>query len=80
MSFSAPPVVPEFDVGDLARSLSFYVDALGFSVRFERPEERFAYLTRGSVHLMLDQLEAHDEPRLTETFSRARPLVLLCFR
>jgi catechol 2,3-dioxygenase-like lactoylglutathione lyase family enzyme len=57
MSFSAPPVVPELDVADLARSLSFYVDALGFSVRFERPEERFAYLTRGSVHLMLEQAD-----------------------
>ena len=57
MSFSAPPVVPEFDVADLARSLSFYVDALGFRVRFERPEERFAYLTRGPVHLMLEQAD-----------------------
>jgi catechol 2,3-dioxygenase-like lactoylglutathione lyase family enzyme len=53
--FTAPPVVPELDVADLARSLSFYVDVLGFKVRFERPEERFAYLTRGPVHLMLDQ-------------------------
>jgi catechol 2,3-dioxygenase-like lactoylglutathione lyase family enzyme len=57
MSFSAPPVVPELDVADLARSLSFYVDALGFSARFERPEERFADLTRGSVHLMLEQAD-----------------------
>ena len=55
MSFSAPSVIPEFDVADLARSLSFYVDVLGFSVGFERPEERFAYLTRGPVHLMLEQ-------------------------
>jgi len=39
--------VPELDVADLAGSVSFYKDALGFSVRFERPEERFAYLTRG---------------------------------
>ena len=57
MSFSAPPVVPELDVADLARSLSFYVDTLGFRVRFERPEERFAYLTRGPVHLMLEQAD-----------------------
>ncbi|MBV9909523.1 MAG: hypothetical protein JOY52_18395 [Hyphomicrobiales bacterium] len=45
--FTPQPIIPELDVADLARSLSFYVDALGFSVRFERPEERFAYLTRG---------------------------------
>jgi catechol 2,3-dioxygenase-like lactoylglutathione lyase family enzyme len=57
MSFSAPPVIPELDVADLAQSLSFYVDALGFRVRFERPEERFAYLTRGPIHLMLEQAD-----------------------
>ncbi len=55
--FTAPPVIPELDVADLGRSLSFYVDALGFSVRFERPEERFAYLARGPVHLMLEQAD-----------------------
>jgi catechol 2,3-dioxygenase-like lactoylglutathione lyase family enzyme len=55
--FTAPPVVPELDVADLARSVSFYVDVLGFSVHFERPEERFAYLTRGPVHLMLEQAD-----------------------
>jgi catechol 2,3-dioxygenase-like lactoylglutathione lyase family enzyme len=54
---TAPPIVPELDVADLARSLSFYVDVLGFSVRIERPEERFAYLTRGPVHLMLEQAD-----------------------
>ena len=46
MSFSAPTVVPELDVADLARSLSFYVDVLGFSVRFERPEEERWYRKR----------------------------------
>ena len=54
---STPPVVPELDVADLARSVSFYVDVLGFSVRIERPEELFAYLTRGPVHLMLEQAD-----------------------
>ena len=54
---TAPPVVPELDVADLARSVSFYVDVLGFSVRIERPEELFAYLTRGPVHLMLEQAD-----------------------
>jgi catechol 2,3-dioxygenase-like lactoylglutathione lyase family enzyme len=55
--FTVPPVVPELDVADLSRSVNFYLDALGFSVRFERPEERFAYLTRGPVHLMLEQAD-----------------------
>ncbi len=54
---TTPPVVPELDVADLALSLRFYTDVLGFRLRFERPEEQFAYLTRGPVHLMLEQAE-----------------------
>ena len=52
-----PPVVPELDVANLAVSLQFYRSVLGFNCRFERPEEQFAYLTRGPVHLMLEQAE-----------------------
>ena len=54
---AAPPIVPELDVADLDRSLRFYVDVLGFGRLFERPEDRFAYLTRGPVHLMLEQAD-----------------------
>jgi len=57
MSHAAPPVVPELDVTDLDASFRFYTDALGFDCLVERPEERFAYLTRGSVHLMLQQAD-----------------------
>jgi catechol 2,3-dioxygenase-like lactoylglutathione lyase family enzyme len=53
----APPIVPELDVADLGRSLRFYTDILGFICRIERPEERFAYLTRGPVHIMLEEAE-----------------------
>jgi catechol 2,3-dioxygenase-like lactoylglutathione lyase family enzyme len=52
-----PPVVPELDVANLVLSLRFYTDVLGFKLRFERPEEQFAYLTRGPVHLMLEQAD-----------------------
>jgi catechol 2,3-dioxygenase-like lactoylglutathione lyase family enzyme len=54
---STPPIVPELDVADLKRSLAFYVGGLGFDCRFERPEEQFAYLTLGAVHLMLEQAD-----------------------
>ncbi len=54
---AAPPIVPELDVADLDRSLRFYVDVLGFSSLFERLEDRFAYLTRGPVHLMLEEAD-----------------------
>jgi len=50
-----PSLVPELDVHDLARSLDFYCRVVGFRVRFERPEERFAYLILDDVHLMLEE-------------------------
>ena len=48
-------LVPELDVSDLGASLAFYRDVLQFSVAWERPEERFAYLERAGVQLMLEE-------------------------
>jgi catechol 2,3-dioxygenase-like lactoylglutathione lyase family enzyme len=51
-----PALVPELLVTDLGRSLAFWRDACAFDVAYERPEERFAYLTLGSAHLMLEEI------------------------
>ena len=48
-------LVPELDVTDLEASLGFYVGVLGFSIRYRRPEERFAYLEREGAELMLEE-------------------------
>ena len=48
-------LVPELDVADLATSLRFYGGVLGFRTLFERPAERFAYLERDGVELMLQE-------------------------
>jgi len=50
-------LVPELDVTDLARSLAFYVDVLGFTLVFERPEERFAYLAINGAEVMLQEAD-----------------------
>lgn len=47
-------LIPELDVSNLDRSVAFYRDVLGFAVSFERAEEKFAYLTRDGVDLMLE--------------------------
>jgi catechol 2,3-dioxygenase-like lactoylglutathione lyase family enzyme len=52
---SEPKLVPELDVSDIDVSLAFYTGVCGFAVRFERPEERFAYLDLDGVHLMLEE-------------------------
>jgi catechol 2,3-dioxygenase-like lactoylglutathione lyase family enzyme len=51
-----PALVPEFLVSDLDTSLVFWRDTCGFTVLYDRPEERFAYLTLGSAHLMLEEV------------------------
>ncbi len=48
-------LVPELDVTSLEKSLAFYVGVLGFAVAFERPEEKFACLSREGVDLMLEE-------------------------
>jgi catechol 2,3-dioxygenase-like lactoylglutathione lyase family enzyme len=50
-----PGLVPELSVTDLSASRRFWCDLVGFTVKYERPEEGFAYLVLGRAHLMLDQ-------------------------
>lgn len=46
--------MPEFVVGDLATSLCFWCDVLGFRVAYQRSEDNFAYLERGRAQVMLE--------------------------
>lgn len=50
-----PALVPELLVTDTRRSLEFWCGLCGFRIDYQRPEEGFAYLSRGSAHLMLEQ-------------------------
>jgi len=54
---AAPVVmlVPELDVTTLETSVRFYAEVLGFRTLFERSAERFAYLERHGVELMLEE-------------------------
>ncbi|MFP7834624.1 bleomycin resistance protein [Marisediminicola sp. LYQ134] len=53
-----PTLVPELLVTNLDRSLTFWCDQCGFTVRYSRPEKRFAYVTLGSAHVMLKEAGA----------------------
>lgn len=57
MRASVPRLVPELDVSDLEASLTFYVEVCGFALRYERPDERFAYLDLDGAELMLQQAD-----------------------
>jgi catechol 2,3-dioxygenase-like lactoylglutathione lyase family enzyme len=50
-----PALVPELIVTDLEASEAFWCDLVGFRVKYDRPEEKFAYLELGDAHVMLEQ-------------------------
>lgn len=53
------PLVPELSVSNLDNSLHFYRDIVGFEVMFQRPENRFVYLSFHGSELMIEE----DRPR-----------------
>lgn len=66
-----PALVPELLVTDVQRSLHFWIDLCGFEIQYQRAEEGFAYIARGSAHLMLEQ---HAVGRNWVTGTLERPL------
>lgn len=56
MGVSENALVPELAVTDWCRSRAFYLDVIGFTVLYERPEEGFSFLNLGAAQLMIDQI------------------------
>ncbi|CAM4296446.1 VOC family protein [Vibrio neonatus] len=52
-------VVPELYCFDMSISKSYFIYVFGFSVKYERPDEDFAYLTRDGVDVMLEGLNGN---------------------
>lgn len=48
-------IVPELSVADIDKSLQFYVETLGFSIKYSRSENKFAYLVLEDNELMIEQ-------------------------
>lgn len=48
-------MTPELGVTDFKKSLDFYVNVLGFTVQYDRPEEGFAMLERQGSRIMIDE-------------------------
>jgi catechol 2,3-dioxygenase-like lactoylglutathione lyase family enzyme len=71
MRFQEARLVPERDVSDLQASLAFYTQVIGFTIVFQRPEERFAYLDLDGANLMLE--EAAGPGRRFRTAPAERP-------
>ena len=49
-------LIPELCCEDIEATKKFYVEVLGFTIKYERPEEQFAYFTLDGVDIMAEGL------------------------
>ncbi|MBF9675231.1 VOC family protein [Streptococcus pseudopneumoniae] len=63
-------VIPEFVVSDIEKSRHFYCDLLGFSVEYDRPEEKFLFLSLEDCQLMLEEGTPEELANLTYPFDK----------
>lgn len=50
-------MLPEFDVFNLKKSLEFYVSLIGFKIIYDRKEDKFAFLQRENVQIMIQEID-----------------------
>lgn len=53
MKFNA--LIPELTVSDIDRTRAFYEDVLQFHVEYERPADKFIYMSYEGIQLMFEQ-------------------------
>lgn len=59
------PLVPELYCLDIKKSLDFYCNVLGFSIVYDRPEAKFAFIQKEGVQLMLEEFTEKDRKWLS---------------
>lgn len=52
--------IPELSVTNLTSSLTFY-KTIGFKIEYERPEDKFAFISLGEIQFMLQELTGDDK-------------------
>jgi len=53
-------IIPELSVTNLENSLKFY-KTLGFKIEYERPENKFVFISMGEIQFMLQELTPNDK-------------------
>ena len=53
-------IIPELSVTNLERSLKFYETA-GFKVEYDRPENKFVFISLGEIQFMLQEISDNDK-------------------
>ncbi|MCP4395361.1 MAG: VOC family protein [Alphaproteobacteria bacterium] len=58
-------LIPELLVSDIETSIKFYLQDLGFTTKYSRKDEGFAFLEKEGAQIMLEQLQPNN--RFTNT-------------
>ena len=53
-------MIPELSVTNIKNSLKFY-EVIGFKVEYERPENKFVFLSMGEIQFMLQEIADDDK-------------------
>ena len=53
-------IIPELSVSDLENSLKFY-KTIGFKVEYDRPENKFAFISLGEIQFMIQEISDNDK-------------------
>ena len=53
-------IIPELSVTNLEESLKFYKTA-GFKLEYDRPENKFAFISLGEIQFMLQEISDNDK-------------------
>ena len=53
-------LIPELSVTNLKSSLEFY-KCIGFKIEYERPENKFAFLSMGEIQFMIQEISDNDK-------------------
>ena len=53
-------IIPELSVTNLENSLKFY-KTIGFKIEYDRPENKFAFISLGEIQFMLQEISDNDK-------------------
>lgn len=54
-------LIPELSVSNLNESLKFYVNSIGFKIEYQRPENKFVFISYQGTQFMLQELEGNEK-------------------
>ena len=52
-------LIPELSVKDIEKSKNFYIDILGFELKYERVQDKFAFLEYKGSQIMIEEINNH---------------------